>query len=262
MAKAKTPAKRGKSKALSTADLQSQLALLAIKDGSRIKVAESAQISIKGKKFSYQGGDIGTEMEVVVLAFVAENRFYGETYDPDNPVPPICFAFEDEDGEMAPHEASIDPQCGSCDECPHNEWGSAATGDGKACSNRFRLLLIDADIGEDMDEWDHMQDAEVAMLNMPSTSLNNWKKFVKDLQNKYNLPPFGVVTKMSFDEDQDYPVLIFEVDKEYNVKDKSDAKTLTALLERRAAEEGALVEPYDTSGYEPRDKKKKKKSRR
>jgi hypothetical protein len=252
--------KKSSSKALSASDLSTQLAEYASKDGSKIKVAESSMISIKGKKFSYQGGVIGTDMPVVVLGFVRENRFYGEDWDEDNPVPPICFSFEDEDGAFIPHEDSFEAQCGSCDECPNDEWGSAEKGAGKACGNRIRLLVIDADIGEDMDEWEHMRTAEVAMINAPATSINNWNKYVKDLQNKYNMPPFGVVTNLSFDEDEDFPVLLFEVEREYSPKDKEDAMTLTALLERRASEESALVEPYDSSNYDPDANKKAKKS--
>ena len=104
-----------------------------------------------------------------------------------------------------------------------------------------------------------MATAEVATINLPSTSINNWKKYMKDLQNKFNLPPFGVITQLSFDDDIDHPVVLFNVDKEYNLKDKNDASTLTALLERRAEEQGVLLQPYDTTGYDPDEGKKKKK---
>src|ERR1700761_5118895 len=92
----------------------------------------------------------GNQMVVIVLDVVNENTFYDNKFDPDNRQPPLCYAFGRSADEMAPHESMqvdleyFQPQAETCSVCPHNAWGSAEKGRGKACQNRRRIALIPA----------------------------------------------------------------------------------------------------------------------
>lgn len=234
----KPPAKRGGSTELARKeDVLAKLAEYAKSDSDTELVFEGNKISVKGSKFTYQGGVIGNELSAVILGFRHENVFYDSKFDPDEPIPPACFAIGNVEAEMVPHPTSPKPQCDNCAECPMNQWGSADTGNGKACSNRRRIALLDADCED-------IADAEVAMLNIGPSTLKNWSKYVKDLERKYNRPVFGAVTKITFDEDFDYPVLIFEMEQLID-----DVDLLEALIARREQVDPQLDQPIDVSNY-------------
>jgi len=176
-------------KAITKTNARDLLAKYVGKDSARVVVTDNNSIGIGGKKFAYQGAEIGDEMTVVVLAFLRENRFYAGRYVEGDSSPPSCFAFEGEEGVigMVPHEDSPEPQCSSCGECPHNEWESGDNGRGKACSNRTRVLVIDADFGEGVDPAEYFTDADAAVLNLPTASSKNLDKYMKDVEKKENL---------------------------------------------------------------------------
>lgn len=96
-------------------------------------------------------GDIilGTEVRLVVVDYCSANRFYPGAYDPNNIVPPVCFAFDRVIDDMAPEEEAPEPQHENCKKCPHNQWGS--NGRGKACKNTRELAVVLADELEDPD---------------------------------------------------------------------------------------------------------------
>lgn len=93
--------------------------------------------------------NLGTEVKIIVVDYCSANRFYPGQYDPSNIVPPVCFSFGREIGEMVPEEEAPEPQHENCKKCPHNQWGSA--GRGKACKNTRELAIVLADELEDPD---------------------------------------------------------------------------------------------------------------
>ena len=128
---------------------------------AKAKIAEAAQRKTGGGGafFSTAGGILkyggtampGNQMVVIILADIMENVYYDAPYDPEVPASPKCFAFGKSEREMQPHEAvaledCFEQQADTCSECPHNEWGSAAKGKGKACSNGMRLAMIPAGV--------------------------------------------------------------------------------------------------------------------
>lgn len=167
----------------------------------------------------------GNQAAVIVLDSVRENTFYGATYAPDSPLPPICYALGRDADPLFPHldmqkdlnyfkpqhiEAG---QVLGCDGCPLNEWGSAAQGRGKACQNRRRLVVIpagyyvpkpgsrDFDL-QLFDDPQHFQQAEVAFYKLPVTSVSNWAKYVNQLAANVRRPPYGVVTRLHVEPHQ------------------------------------------------------------
>jgi hypothetical protein len=227
--------------------LDKQLAQFAQDESSREKSAGGNKLSIKGGKFTYQGATLGKKIPVVVLAYTFENAYYDVAFDPDNPSTPACFALDKSEDDLAPHADAPVKQCETvCADCGYNAWGSSDTGSrGKKCTNRRRIICISAD------EKDYAT-AELATLGVGPSSLKNWKGYVKGLNDKLALPPFAVITSVSFDEDADYEVLQFNCDSK--ITDKRKVQTLMSRLDE--ANKLAL-QPYDASGYTGGKPKKK-----
>lgn len=163
----------------------------------------------------------GNQVCVIVLDSIRENTFYPGKYEADNILPPTCFAFGRGGDEMFPHESmqadfehfqpqhmDTDGNVYGCQGCPQNEWGSADTGKGKACKNRFRLFLIPAgqysfekrgsnntvlDLFTDANDF---AEADVIQLKLPPTSGEEWAKYVTQISAAHNLPPHGVLTRI------------------------------------------------------------------
>jgi len=195
---------------------------------AQAKIAAEAQRSGGGggKFFSMKAGQLkfddvalpGNMMAVVILADTIENSYYDTPYDPNTPTSPKCFAFARVENDLEPHEAvDNDPyferQHDVCNGCPRNEWGSARTGKGKACSNVMRIAMIPA--GEYkkgpgrtaaleltmFDEEEHFEKADVAYMKIPVMSVKNYSSFVKGLANEMRRPPHGVFTNIVVEPD-------------------------------------------------------------
>lgn len=194
------------------------------------KLSGGTFISTRGGTLSVGDEQMpGNQMAVIVLDAIMENTFYDAKFDPENKQPPLCYAFGRDATEMAPHETmQVDleyfiPQANTCLECPHNRWGSADKGRGKACQNRRRLALIPAGFYSprrgsrdfDLELFDdpaHFQTADIAYLKLPVTSVTPWSKFVNQIGANFNRPPHGVVTRIWLEPDPKYQyVMGFEV---------------------------------------------------
>jgi len=218
-------------------DWEKELQILA-KEQSASVTSSSPILSTKNKLFSLGGSNLGTEIDVVIVDSKKEHAYYDRPYDPDNPTCPTCFAIEDENGEMYPHPTSPELQAEACNECPHNEFESAAVGKGKACKNSRRLALL-AYGAEGLDA------GELAILKLPPTSLKNFGKYVKTITSALKRPTFAVVTKLCFDPMVQYPVVVPTL--ENPIKEPAE---LRAIMSTRDTALEMLNAPYDVSGYE------------
>lgn len=166
----------------------------------------------------------GDQVCVIILDFVRLNTYYGDKFDSDNPMPPVCYAVGRTEEELGPHLAmqqdlsyfhpQNDPTLyGACKTCALNQWGSADQGRGKACQNRRELALLpagfyvprprsrDFDLNL-IDDPVHYQTADTARLRLPVTSVNNWARYVNLISAQYRRPPAGVVTRIFLEADQ------------------------------------------------------------
>lgn len=200
------------------------------------KKAAAAEPLQAGTWLSAKGGQLaigdeilpGEQAALIILDSISENTFYQGRYDPDNPMPPICYAFGRDGEDMAPHVESmikdqdyflpqhiVQGKVLGCDGCPMNEWGSADQGRGKACQNRRRLAVIPAGYyqtkrgSRDFDlhlftEREHFERAEVAFFKLSVTSVKNWANYVHQLASVHRRPPHGVVTRLSIVPHQSY----------------------------------------------------------
>ena|ERR1700722_17833639 len=163
----------------------------------------------------------GNQAAVIILDSVFENTLYEDKFDPDNPTPPICYAFGrgvEGQEDMAPHEsmqadlAYFKPQHATCKGCKWNEWGSADQGRGKACQNRRRLALIPAGYYQPkrgsrdfdlqlFDDPKHFQTADMVFAKLPVMSVKNWSKYVNQIATNFHRPPHGVITRLFLEPD-------------------------------------------------------------
>lgn len=181
-------------------------------------------ISTKGGMLKF-GEDLlpGNQICAVVLDYVQERTFYTEKYNPDaegGALPPVCYAFHrtDDPEEMAPHPSMqadlsyFQPQNDICRTCPNNDWGTADTGRGKACSERRRLALLPAGFYNPrrgsrdfdlslIDDPNHYANADIAYLKLPVTSVKEWARYVTSLASSLRRPPVAVVTRIYIEPD-------------------------------------------------------------
>ena len=169
-------------------------------------------ISIKGKVFHIKRGDEKTlvtkpdgdgepasSIELIVLKThpgVAKT-YYSKGFSEGSVEKPDCYS---NDG-AAPAADAQSPQAKKCAACPHNQWGSKITEDGKkgkSCADVKRLAVAPAG-----------QINDPMLLRVPAASLKTWDQYV-DLLKKRGVPPPAVVTKVGFDYTVAHPALTFK----------------------------------------------------
>jgi hypothetical protein len=150
-------------------------------------------LSVKSGQLSYQGVAVkGNEMNVIVLAQKLENQHYAAAYDPNAPASPDCYAFGDDRKTMAPDPEHVEePINETCTGCPMKDFGTAATGKGKACGDVMRLALIAEGDLEDL------ATAEVAYLKVPFYSTKEWAACLRQMVEVYEKSMEAFVTKIS-----------------------------------------------------------------
>lgn len=165
----------------------------------------SNKISLKNKEFTLPNGQTGKELECIILDFAWFMVNYPGVYNANNPQQPNCFAVgraNPDSGDLKPHEDAAEPQHDNCKECPKNEWRSAPSGNGKACKNQRRLVVLAPDADES---------SEPMTLYVSPGGLKHFDAYVSRLSAEHKVLPVQVVTRITFDPDQTYPLLRFEM---------------------------------------------------
>jgi hypothetical protein len=200
-------------------------------------VAAGNRISFKGGVISYKGTPLqGNELHCIIVAGLIENAYYPGKYNPDSPTAPVCFAFSVDGEDMAPHDKSHDPQHETCKGCPHDEWGSADTGRGKACKNVRRIAVLP--LKWPFKEADVM-DVELATASIPVTSVKAYSGYVKNLAQG-GLAPWAWQTRIYCQPD---PKTQFRVGFESSRQPIPEGLR-NAILARVKEAERVIDEPY------------------
>lgn len=201
-------------------------------------VSTGSFISMKGGQMVYNGNAVpGNALDAVVIDSVLENQFFDGVYDPNTPQTPSCYAFGRDEDDMRPHEKVAEPFAETCAECPNNEFGSADTGRGKACKNVRRLALISADALDGGEQG--IEDATVAYLKVPVTSVKGWAGYVNTLAAT-NKPPLAFVTEVAVVPDAGTQ---FKVN--FKAKESiEDGELIGALLAKADVVEQGIMFPY------------------
>lgn len=178
------------------------------------------RISIKASRFRLiVGGEQVKVFEEPYLDVVmlranpeASKMFFEGEYDPNaEDKMPRCWS----DNGIHPSPNVDNPVNRWCKNCPKNAWGSAISKISgkkiKACDDRKRVAIVPAsNVASD-----------AYQLSIPGASLGEFAKYLRMLDNVSPAVPYnGVVTRLSFDTEADYPRLQFEpqrylTDEEY-----------------------------------------------
>lgn len=169
-------------------------------------------VSIKGKVFHITRGDErklitkpddddepASSLEVVILATNPNKSkvFYEHGYEEGSTDKPDCYSL---DGTTPAADAES-VQAKKCAVCPHNQWGSRITDNGKkgkACADSMRLAIAPAG-----------QLNDPMLLRVPAASLKTLGQYGAQLA-KRGVDPMYVVTKIGFDYDVAHPALTFK----------------------------------------------------
>lgn len=202
------------------------------------------------KKFVLEGVNLKDPFRCIILLAAFENSYYKAAYDPDEIAPPDCFALGYEEDLLAPPADLATKQADACAICPLNEWGSGR-GKGKACSNHRKLALLEP-------EPKSVKDGQVCFVRLAPTSLANYAKYVKRVAAMHTMPPYAVVSRLSFDKDKGYPVVTFETEKLI-----SDPTFLRGIMDLRERIKPLLIEPPQSkAAVEEKEAKPEKKEKR
>lgn len=136
-------------------------------------------------------------LDVVIVGFTSRNVYYHQAYNPGNITPPDCFAEGDNPSAMVPSEQADMQQANNCNECPMNQFGPS--GSGKPCQNQRIIAVLPA--GE--------PDADIMTIRVSPSAIGGFDKYIAGLADKYKVPPFAVVTQVSFDSKVAYAKLQF-----------------------------------------------------
>lgn len=233
-----------------TANLPVQFDEELARQAQAYRAAEAASatgnfISVRGGVMQWRGAPIAdNKFDCLILASVFENDYYKEGFDPDNPTPPACYAFDLRQDGLKPHAEAEDPQGDAnhlCAACWANGFGTGtdARGQpsrGKACQNRRRLAIIP---GGDLTEAG-VKAAELAYFRVPVMSVSGYSNHVMQIADIFKLPPFGVVTELSVvpDPKSQFRVL-------FKVKGQVKDRAVLAALFGRASDAASSIQfPY------------------
>jgi hypothetical protein len=188
---------------------------------------------------------LGPEIEFIVLDFITAHRYYPRPYNPNNPEPPVCFAFGRDLNDMVPDETSPEMQNNQCGIpgregcCPMNEWKSDARGVGKACKNTREVAVITHDQFELPPE-----EQRILVYSVPPTGIKSFDAAVGYMLRTYNTMPSRNVFRATAVKAGTYTTVNFQPTDEVN-------PFLEEHIPRIAECEELLYRLPDVSNYKP-----------
>lgn len=140
--------------------------------GNKIKVETNGDFVLP------DGLNLGPEIQVAIVNFVARNFFYASPYNPNNISPPDCYAVGTVRHDMlVPEDDSPDQQADKCGGCPLNQFGSGNNGSGKACGNRYWLAVLIVD--PENPDAHNAPDAPIYVLDLPPTAIKQFEGAIR-----------------------------------------------------------------------------------
>lgn len=243
---------------------RSQASTQGVSDLTVISFKRGGQLYVDGNRMK------GDEVSVVILDHSPLYQYYATGYDPDEKVPPHCYAVgkyeDDEEGvpaltAMVPAENALgywDAEQGayvkpdSCEECPMHQWGSAETGKGKRCSERHRIICVSANDAGDA------RSLKAAKLATFIPSVMNVRPFRSYISQSESRGLLCVTTVHAQDDEKSQYRLSFS---EASLLDQSDDDLMAALAAKweqaQTAIEGFQYATAENVAPESRDKKEK-----
>ncbi|NDE38817.1 MAG: hypothetical protein EB070_09850 [Synechococcaceae bacterium WBA_2_066] len=171
--------------------------------------AQNRRISIRGGRFRLviNGEEVSKtdrpELDIIIAAGRKENSrvFYAKAYNPKEITPPDCWS----DDGITPNAKAENRQASTCADCPQNIAGSGSNGT-RACRYQKRLAVVLAnDSANGLFQLTLPSQSIFAKGDMDSMGFDQYAKYIAGNGKNINM----VITRMSFDEDSDVPVLKF-----------------------------------------------------
>lgn len=200
-------------------------------------------INNNGRWSTPDGAELDSTISVIVIDFMSKNTWYPHPYQAGNPLPPGCFAIGKVLANMQPCPESPEPQHDTCAGCPHDQWGSSATGKGKACKNARELAVILEEQAGDL------ENAEIFIISIPPTSIKFFDGFARTTERVLSGPPIKAIVDISAVQKSGARYFEMQFD---NIRANPDYADHFTLRE----EASVLLEATpDTSNYVPSDQK-------
>jgi len=191
--------------------------------------SSGSYIGFKNAQLKVDGITIpANTLDVRVLAALSERAWYSKDFDADAVQVPDCYALDD----TVPHLESSNPQADNCGDCPHNKWGSATRGKGKACREAARVIVIPANVP--------LASAQMYTAKVPVTSLSTVTSFTSRCGQANKLMG-EFVTKLSVVEDKK---TFFKV--HLTPVEVTPEMDMAALLKAQNAAYDLAMTPYPT----------------
>ena len=177
------------------ASVLAELAAAAKEDAAKERPSVS-KFSLQSGVLSYGGNPMPeNKTEGVILVAAYRNAWYKDRFNKDKIKNPNCFALQEDDKDMAPHENVAEPESDVCSTCSKNEWGSDPNGGrGKACKQSRRLVLLPGSAVDGGAE--AVKTAELGVLDLPVTSVKNYSQFVNTLAASAGVPIWATITQI------------------------------------------------------------------
>lgn len=153
---------------------------------------------MRAKVWRLPDGPINSpHIDIVILGFIKTNTHYDKDYDGTNKeyVPPRCYAkgWKPHEQLIPCHPSPIHP---TCDGCPLMEFNFGKGGKARGCKNDIKLALFV--VGA--------QDETMLTFNVNRWSLKPMEEYLDGLISQ-RCPPSRVITRLSFNNRYDFPVL-------------------------------------------------------
>lgn len=185
--------------------IQEQIAKELAEQKKYLGALPSNKIATKGKKFTLPDGQSSAgPFEAIILDYTWFLVHYPGVFNPNSPQQPDCYAIgreKPDGGELKPDEEVENPYGENCRDCPKNQWKSDPQGNGKACKNQRRLILVPPNFTEESDPM---------TLYVSPGALKNFDAYVSRLASEHGILPVQAITEISFDPTQTYPSLMFK----------------------------------------------------
>ena len=169
--------------------------------GNKIKVEASGDIILP------DGGNLGNEIQLVVVDFVSRNNWYFGPFVPGQPSPPDCYAIGKVINTMAPEPDSPAIQSDKCSSCELNQFGSGANGKSKACKNSrlVAVLVIDPENPEAHND----PAAPLYTIDLPPTAIQSFDGAVAAVARSLAGPPVKAILTMTATNAGTYALIKF-----------------------------------------------------
>ena len=174
------------------------------------------------------------EIECHIVDFAYRNEYYIGPYNPKEISPPACFAIAESTLLLTPSDNSpVKQNGGDCATCQQNQFGTSATGNGKACKNTVILALLPIDDPANHDIW---------VVKTSPTAIRPFNKYASKI-SQMNIPLGAVRTRLYLDPDSSYASIRFEA---LGI----EADNIDTVMARKDEATKRLMEEPDVSQFE------------